>query len=136
MNYDRGPKKIFISSTCLDLIDVRAELKRELESLGYIAYTSETNDFPVNHKLPPIDNCLQVVGECDIYLLVIHSRYGGEYDGRLDLPNTPKNPPGGHVSVTLAELLVARSKGLETRIWVRDSIWNSRPVFRKAVSES
>ena len=136
MNYDKGPRKIFISSTCLDLIDVRAELKRELESLGYIAYTSETDDFPVNDQLAPIDNCLEVVASCDIYLLVIHSRYGGEYDGEHTLPNTPEKPPGGHVSVTLAEFLVARTKGLETRIWVRDSIWNSRPVFRKADSEA
>lgn len=136
MNYDKGPRKIFISSTCLDLIDVRAELKRELESLGYIAYTSETPDFPVNDKITPIDNCLDVVGSCDIYLLVIHSRYGGEYDGVRELPNAPEDPPGGRISVTLAELLVARSKNLETRIWVRDSIWNSRPVFRKADSES
>src|SRR5687768_3628327 len=115
MSYDKGPKKIFISSTCLDLIDVRAELKRELGSLGYVAYTSETSDFPVNPQLPPIDNCLEVVEACDIYLLVIHSRYGGAYDGARKLPLTPEKPPGGHVSVTLAELLVARSKGLEIR---------------------
>ncbi|MFY9618571.1 MAG: DUF4062 domain-containing protein [Pyrinomonadaceae bacterium] len=136
MSYDQRPRKIFLSSTCLDLIDVRAELKRELESLGYIAYTSETNDFPVNPQLSPVDNCLEVVESCDIYLLVIHSRYGGEYDGVRKLPNSPERPPGGHVSVTLAELLVARSKGLETRIWVRDAIWNSRPVFRQADSGS
>ncbi|HET6977661.1 MAG TPA: DUF4062 domain-containing protein [Pyrinomonadaceae bacterium] len=136
MNYDKGPKKIFISSTCLDLIDVRAELKRELETLGYVAYTSETNDFPVDPQIMPIDNCLDVVRSCDIYLLVIHSRYGGQYDGERKLPNVPDKPPGGHVSVTLAELLIARDRKLETRIWVRDSIWNSRPVFRGANSEA
>lgn len=133
MSTRKGPKKVFISSTCLDLIDVRAELKRELEAQGFVAYTSETPDFPVNTHLPPIDNCLEVIRGCDIYVLVIHSRYGGAYDGNFALPDAPDKPPGGAVSVTLAEFLTARRAGLDVRVWVRDSIWSSRPVFGKAV---
>lgn len=132
MNYGKGAKKVFISSTCLDLIDVRAELKRELEALGYIAYTSETNDFPVRSELFPTDNCLAVLAECDIYILIIHSRYGSPFDGRSEIPNLPADPPGGVVSVTFAEFLTARRKSLETRVWVRDSIWDTRPIFRMA----
>ena len=122
-------KKIFISSTCLDLIDVRAELKATLEQQGYIAYTSESHDFPVNTKLSPVDNCLDVVKQCDVYILVIHTRYGSRYTGTFEVPAIPKDPPGGFVSITLAEF-TAKAAGLETRIWVRDFIWSTNPRFR------
>jgi archaellum biogenesis ATPase FlaH len=130
------PKKVFISSTCFDLRDARAELKHELESLGYVAYTSETPDFPVKSGLCPADNCLDVLSKCDIYILIIHSRYGSAFDGVSAIPNAPTTPPGGAISITMAEFLVAQHLRLETRVWVRDSIWYTRPIFSEATLPS
>jgi len=59
-------KKIFLSSSCL-------------EERGYIVYISEAPNFPVNTKISTYDNCLAVVRQCDIYLLIIHTRYGSPY---------------------------------------------------------
>jgi len=124
------PRKVFISSTCFDLIDARAELKRDLEAHGYVAFTSETEDFPVVPGLTPADNCLAVLRECDVYVLIIHTRYGSLYQGKmLVLPQAYSGPPP---SVTLAEYLTAVEEGLEIRVWVRDRIWNTNPTRRSA----
>src|SRR5437868_6969994 len=104
--------RIFISSTCFDLIDVRAELKRALEHLGYVAYTSETPDFPVSSRLSLVDNCLSVLKHSDIYLLIIHTRYGGLFTGS-SLIDIPPDLPTPSLSVTFAEYLTARAAGLE-----------------------
>jgi uncharacterized protein YjbI with pentapeptide repeats len=122
----RRPKKIFLSSTCFDLIDLRAELKSALSDSGYIVYASETPDFPVDPKLSTHDNCLKVVKECDIYLLIIHTKYGSPYRGNTRIKH-PDELVGASLSVTFAEYLTALAAGLEVRIWVRDFIWASSP---------
>lgn len=122
------PRSIFLSSTCFDLLDVRAELKSALEAMGHKAFASETPDFPVNSSLKPADNCLEVLRTCDIYLLIVNTRYGSPFDGDAVL-KSPVPLPGGYLSITLAEYLTARAAGLEIRIWVRDSIWSSNPRF-------
>lgn len=122
----RSPKKLFISSTCFDLIDARAELKQALEAEGYVVYASETDDFPVNPELSAADNCLAVVRQTDIYLLIIHTRYGSQFNGKA-LVTVPEEFTS-KLSVTAAEYFTARDAGLEIRIWVRDFIWTAGQV--------
>ena len=66
-----SPKRIFLSSTCYDLKDLRADLKGALETLGYSVWASEFPDFPIDPKLHNHDNCLLNVERADLYLLVI-----------------------------------------------------------------
>jgi hypothetical protein len=120
------PKRIFISSTCFDLIDARAELKRALQEQGYVVYASDAPDFPVHPGYSPTENCLQVVSESDIYVLIIHTRYGAVFEGSLGFP-LPLDLEGTPISITFAEYLTAREKGIEVRVWVRDLIWSTCP---------
>lgn len=120
----KSPKKIFLSSTCFDLIDLRAEIKASLEEIGYVVYISEASDFPVDTKISTYDNCLEVVRQCDIYLLIIHTRYGSPFRGTTEI-TLPDEFAGGEPSVTVAEYLTALDAGLEVRIWVRDFIWTA-----------
>lgn len=118
----RSPRRVFISSTCFDLIDARAELKQSLQDQGYIVYASEAPDFPVLNGLSAPDNCLAVVRQSDVYLLIIHTRYGSPFHGTAQF-TVPEELRKQTISVTMAEYLTAREAQLEIRIWVRDFIW-------------
>ena len=125
-------QRIFLSSTCLDLVDLRSGLKESLEEMGYQVWASEFPDFPVDSRLHAQDNCLRNVEQADQYVLIVNDRYGAEYGGTA----YPKNPlpedPKRVVSVTWYEYLRALQLGKPIRILVRESIWDQRGVFQAA----
>ena len=69
--------KIFISSTCYDLDQVRANLKEELENIGHEPILSEYKEFPVLTEFDTIENCKRNVKEnCDLFILVLGGKRG------------------------------------------------------------
>jgi hypothetical protein len=52
------PPSVFVSSTCYDLNQVRLDLKRFIEGLGYEAVVSEHPAFPVNPQVGTVINCV------------------------------------------------------------------------------
>lgn len=111
-----GPS-MFISSTCYDLRQVRADLERFIGSLGLTPILSETLNFPVTPESNTIENCLRVVDEqADLFLLIIGNRYGS-------LDRSGK-------SVTNLEYIIARAKGIPIYVFVAKSILHNIPVWR------
>ena len=119
-------KKVFICSTSFDLKDTRAEIRNALLSWGYEPIFFESPDFPVEKGLHSHDVCLDAVKECDIFLLIIGSRYGGIYHGK-------KYPNMNELSITRAESRIALDEGLEFKTFIRDDIWNERPTYKHNV---
>ena len=126
------PQRIFLSSTCLDLVDLRSGLKESLEDMGYQVWASEFPDFPVDSSLHAHDNCLRNVENADQYVLILNDRYGAAYEGtaypKHPLPDDPKRS----ISVTWYEYLRALHCGKPIRILVRERIWDQRSVFQAA----
>jgi formylglycine-generating enzyme required for sulfatase activity len=118
------PQRIFLSSTCLDLVDLRSGLKESLEEMGYQVWGSEFAGFPVDSSIDAQDNCLRNVERADQYVLIVNGRYGAVYEGTA----YPKRP----VSVTWYEYLRALECGKPIRIVVRENVWNQRSVFQAA----
>ncbi len=116
-------KKVFISSTCFDLGDVRAELAHALKELGYQPLWNESPDFPRTPGFHSHDLCLNAVKDCDIYLLIIDRRYGGTYAGSAY--------PNEDISITWYESKIAFQEGKEVHTFVRDVVWNERPTYKK-----
>lgn len=111
---------IFISSTCYDLNQIRADLKLFIEQLGFDSILSEYNSFPIDPDLDTVDNCLRVVQErADILILIIGGRYGYE----------TKNGK----SITNLEYLSAKAKGIPIYVFVAKPIlsilklWKDNP---------
>lgn len=69
---------VFISSTCYDLKQLRADLCKIIENeIGFEVLLSEYASFPLDPSLGTVDNCLRVVKErADIFILVVGARYG------------------------------------------------------------
>lgn len=109
---------VFVSSTCYDLKQIRADIKYFLEEqLGFEALLSEYNSFPLDPNAGTIDNCLRAVDErADIFILIVGARYGSVVES-------------GH-SVTNMEYLKAKAKGIPIYAFVDKSILSVLPLWR------
>jgi hypothetical protein len=108
---------MFVSSTCYDLKQVRADLRNFIESLGLQPILSEYDSFPVNPDVGAVENCLRVVDEnADILLLIVGGKYGKPFEQDK--------------SVTNMEYLRARAKGIPIYVFVQRSVLNILPVWK------
>src|SRR5260370_41029959 len=99
---------IFLSSTCYDLQQVRADIVQFVnEELGYRCLASEFDSFPTEPDVDTIENCKRrVEQDADALILVIDGRYGYA-------------PPAVGKSVTNQEYLAARAKGIPIFAFVK-----------------
>ena len=70
--------KVFLSSTCYDLIDLRAEVVNHLREQGISVMASDDmqSDFQVHPDKNSIETCLANVRACDHFVIVLDQRYG------------------------------------------------------------
>ena len=71
--------RVFISSTFYDLRHVRTAIKEFFESLGFEAVLSENFDVFYEHGQSAQMSCLEEINKCDMYVLVIGTRYGSVF---------------------------------------------------------
>jgi Domain of unknown function (DUF4062) len=73
------PLNVFISSTCYDLVDLRAELAQFLDANGCITKSSDNpaSAFHVDPTDDSIASCLANVEAADVVVCIIDRRYGG-----------------------------------------------------------
>lgn len=114
MNY---PPSVFVSSTCYDLKQVRADLKTFLESLGLEPVISEYDSFPIDPNVTAVENCLRVVeAKADIFVLIVGGRYGAvQEQGK---------------SITNMEYLKARAKGIPIYVFIEKSVLNAVAIWK------
>jgi len=72
-------ERIFVSSTCYDLIDLRSELEKELRELGLNPILSDrtTSEFIIQPDQNSIENCLINVRKSTAVVIILSQRYGG-----------------------------------------------------------
>lgn len=109
--------KVFVSSTCYDLSQIRADLFEFLSNLGYQPVLSEYSTFPINPNSDTMDNCIKNVNDADILILIIGNRYGYVAESGKSITNT--------------EYLYAKQKGIPVYIFVLKSIITILPVWKK-----
>ena len=108
---------VFVSSTCYDLGQIRADLRDFITSLGYDPMLSDYNSFPISPDSSPVDNCLKAIeSHADIYVLIIGGKYGS-------MVSADK-------SVTNLEYLQARAKGIPVYAFVQKNILDILPVWK------
>jgi hypothetical protein len=112
-----SPPKLFVSSTCYDLKQIRIDLRQFIESMGFEPMLSEFDSFPVDTTLNTVANCIErVQSEADIFVLVV----GGSYGSTV---------PSGK-SITNLEYLQARAKGIPVYVFVQKSVLSVLEVWR------
>lgn len=75
--------RVLVSSTCYDLIDLRAEVEEHLRALGLTPYLSEsgTSAFEVHPDRDSIATCLANARSVDAVIVILSQRYGAVIGG-------------------------------------------------------
>lgn len=97
--------RVFISSTCYDLQEVRYQLRKFIEDIGYEPVMSDFGDIFYDYKKHIQDSCKLEIEKCQLFVLIIGNHYGSFYHKHKD-----KVTPD---SVTLQEL----KKALEVDVY-------------------
>ena len=71
--------RAFISSTCYDLKHIRENLKYFVKTIGYEPVLSDDGDVYYSVDAHTHDACLSEVATCQLFILIIGGRYGGEH---------------------------------------------------------
>lgn len=86
--------RIFISSTCFDLQEIRGNIRQFIKDFGYDPIMSEFGDIFYDFDTHVQDSCIEAIKSSDFYILII-----GDYYGSFHHKSTSKKPD----SVTLKE---------------------------------
>jgi hypothetical protein len=72
--------RVFISSTCYDLDAIRDSLRSFIESVGFDPCLSDRGDVFYHPDLHTHDSCINEIGNCHLFVLLIGGRFGGTID--------------------------------------------------------
>lgn len=106
----RRSEQVFISSTCLDLIDLRSEVAEHVRSLDFEPVLSDVESrFSVDGSSDAVETCLVNLRSCATVVVILSRRYGSI------VPSKGK-------SVTHLEYEEAVKHGIPTLFYVRDDL--------------
>ena len=110
--------KVFVSSTAYDLRDLRSVIYATLaKSDEFFPIMSDRGSLVVDSRAHSYDNCLAEVEECDLFILIIAGRFGGEYGDE-------------NISITQKEYRVARSRGKPILTFVQSDVLVAKELLK------
>jgi hypothetical protein len=107
---------VFISSTCYDLKQIRADLFDFVSSLGYRPMLSEYDSFPIDPDSDTLENCLHNVRSTDLFILIVGNRYGYVTASGKSITNT--------------EYLYARQHGIPVYVFIHRALITLYPIWK------
>jgi hypothetical protein len=111
--------RVFVSSTCFDLSEVRDTLKHFIEGYGFEAVLSDHGDVFYHPDLHTQDSCLHEISNCQLFVLIIGGRFGGSY-----VVNPEK-------SITNAEYYAAKAEEIPIFSFIKRDVLESERIFRQ-----
>jgi hypothetical protein len=113
--------RVFVSSTCHDLIDLRSEVLAHVVALGFEPVLSDVPEtFDVGEPVDSIRTCLANVDASDVFVCILSRRYG------------PRLGASGFDDVSATHLEYRRALGGGKRIlfYVRDRLISALEAWR------
>lgn len=111
--------KVFISSTCFDLGEVREQLKRFVKSFGFEPILSEHGDVFYHPDLHTHESCVHEVSNCQLFILIIGGRFGGSY-------TSDKSK-----SITNAEYDAAKASKIPVFTYIRKNVLGNHHIYKE-----
>ena len=127
--------KIFVSSTAYDLGVLRSSLKSFIESLGFDAILSDYSDVLFDPREHTHTSCVAEVRNCDMVLLIVGSRFGGEaipgvISGLGKRTDEILGENSEHrFSITQAECLAALEEGIPVFTFAESAVLHDYRVY-------
>ncbi|KAA0135815.1 DUF4062 domain-containing protein [Gimesia chilikensis] len=111
--------RVFISSTCYDLSEIRDSLLEFVKSYGFDPVLSERGDVYFSPDSHTHESCIHEVRNCDLFILIIGGRFGGEY-----ISDKSK-------SITNAEFLEAKEQKIPIFTYVKRNVYSDHHFYSK-----
>lgn len=102
--------RVFLSSTCYDLHELRSQIRSFINNYGYDPVLSEFGDIFFGYDRHVQDACLKEIERCQMFVLVIGDTFGNTYYKDVSQV-TPR-------SVTMAEFKKALSINIPKHIFI------------------
>lgn len=117
--------RVFVSSTCYDLHEIRVNLRKFIESFDYISVMSDFGDIFYDYDINVQDSCINEIEKCQIFILIIGNNYGSEY-----YKHKAKKSPD---SVTLTEFKKAISINIAKHIFINNFVYYDYKNYRRVL---
>lgn len=115
--------KVFISSTCYDLGQIRDSLSEFISSYFYEPVLSERGDVFYHPDLHTHSSCINEIENCQLFILIIGGRFGGNY--KYDKSK----------SITNAEYEAAVFKKIPVFTFIKKEILDDHRYYQKNKSK-
>jgi HAD superfamily phosphoserine phosphatase-like hydrolase len=122
--------RVFVSSTYIDLVEVRARLAGFFTEIGFEAKLFERGGVYFDPSKPLDESCINEVRNSDLFILVIGGRYGSPVTA-----DQSKNAGQRYNSVTKAEYLAARDKNIPVYTFVKSQVNSELATYRKVPAD-
>jgi len=134
--------RVFVSSTCYDLSLLRSQLRHSIKAIGYDPIMSDYEDVLYDPRVHTHTSCVDEVGNCDILVLIIGSRFGGKASveslNRINfdaLENESLNvdvlKERECLSVTQLEVLKAIENAMPVYTFIDKRVWHDHALYEK-----
>ncbi len=111
--------RVFISSTCYDLSEVRDTLVTFIKSFGFEDALSERGDVFYHPDLHTHEACIREISNCHLLILIIGGRFGGTY-----IADTSK-------SIVNAEYESARELSIPVFTFVKKDVLHDHKLYER-----
>ncbi len=111
--------RVFISSTCYDLSEVRDALVTFINSFGFEDALSERGDVFYHPDLHTHESCMREISNCHLLILIIGGRFGGTYTA-----DTSK-------SIVNAEYEAARQLNIPVFTFVKKDVLSDHKLYER-----
>lgn len=115
--------KVFISSTCFDLREVRESLCKVVRDFGFEPVLSEKGDVFYHPDLHTHDSCIYEISNCQLFILLIGGRFGGAY-----VSDKTK-------SITNAEYEAAAKKKIPIFTYIKKSVLDNHHLYQSNIDK-
>nr|WP_186322970.1 DUF4062 domain-containing protein [Paenibacillus xylanexedens] len=116
--------RVFVSSTCFDLSEVRDSLETFIRGYNFVPVLSDKGDVFYSPDLHSHDSCIKEVESCQLFVLIIGGRFGGEYyKDREKKGNLPK-------SITNKEYLVAKESNIPIFTFIKRNVMENHLMYK------
>ncbi len=121
--------RLFVSSTCYDLQEIRFQLRHFIQEFGYEPVMSEFDDIFYNYELHAQDSCLKEIEKCQLFVLVVGNNYGSIFHKEREDNPTPD-------SVTLREFRKALSTDIFKHIFINKFVDYDYKNYKRALDKT
>ena len=133
--------KIFVSSTCYDLDEIRDRLGKFMLALGHEPIMSENGDVLYDPTIHTQTSCVEEVKNADMLVLIIGGRFGGkavnEAISKVDFKELEKEIKiekligNEGYSITHLEVLKAIELGIPVYTFIKKNVYNDHHLYEK-----